>query len=116
MSQHGSAGPWFWLRGEGETRTVLEQYFRIRRGEGFALLAALGRDCAGAVAVLPPGEDLAAGADAVQPLAPAEVERAVASLRQHPLGVDQDVRVSLGGLQSKLLLAQVDGVRWEPAR
>jgi serine/threonine-protein kinase HipA len=94
---------------EGETRTVLEQYFRVRRGDGFALLAALGRDCAGAVAVLPPGEDLAAGTGAAQPLTPAEVERAVATLRQHPLGVDEEVRVSLGGLQSKLLLVQVDG-------
>lgn len=94
---------------EGETRTVLEQYFRVRRGDGFALLAALGRDCAGAVAVLPPGEDLAADAGALQPLTSAEVEQAVGALRQHPLGVDQDVRVSLGGLQSKLLLVQVDG-------
>jgi serine/threonine-protein kinase HipA len=94
---------------EGETRTILEQYFRVRRGDGFALLAALGRDCAGAVAVLPPGEGLAQRADAVQPLTPAEVEEAVASLRQHPLGVNEDVRVSLGGLQSKLLLVRVDG-------
>lgn len=94
---------------EGETRTVLEQYFRVRRGDGFALLAALGRDCAGAVAVLPAGEELVQPADAVRPLTPAEVEQAVASLRQHPLGVDEDVRVSLGGLQSKLLLVQVDG-------
>jgi serine/threonine-protein kinase HipA len=95
---------------EGETRTTLEQYFRVRRGDGFALLAALGRDCAGAVALLPPGEHLAADdVGALQPLTPTEVERAVASLRQHPLGVDQEVRVSLGGLQSKLLLVQVDG-------
>lgn len=94
---------------EGETRTVLEQYFRVRRGDGFALLAALGRDCAGAVAVSPPGEDLAQRAEALQPLTPAQVEEAVASLRQHPLGVDDDVRVSLGGLQSKLLLVQADG-------
>ncbi|MGH3282266.1 MAG: type II toxin-antitoxin system HipA family toxin [Trebonia sp.] len=92
---------------EGETRTVLEQFFRVRRGDGFALLAALGRDCAGAVAALPPGEDLAPRPDALQPLTPAEVDQAVASLRQHPLGVDDDVRVSLGGLQSKLLLVQV---------
>jgi hypothetical protein len=28
------------------------------------------------------------------------------SLRQHPLGVDEEVRVSLGGLQSKLLLVE----------
>ena len=94
---------------EGETRTILEQYFRIRRGDGFALLAALGRDCAGAVALLLPGERLAADVGPLQPLTPAEVEQAVATLRQHPLGVDQDVRVSLGGLQSKLLLVQVDG-------
>jgi serine/threonine-protein kinase HipA len=94
---------------EGETRTILEQYFSIRRGDGFALLAALGRDCAGAVATLPPGEDLTGDVSTPQPLTPAEVEQAVATLRQHPLGVDQDVRVSLGGLQSKLLLVQVDG-------
>ncbi|MGH3262449.1 MAG: type II toxin-antitoxin system HipA family toxin, partial [Trebonia sp.] len=101
----------YWMESllpEGETRTALEQYFRIRRGDGFALLAALGRDCAGAVAVLPPGSGPAGESEAVRPLTPTEVERAVASLRQHPLGVDEDVRVSLGGLQSKLLLAQVD--------
>jgi serine/threonine-protein kinase HipA len=93
---------------EGETRTTLEQYFRVRRGDGFALIAALGRDCAGAVAILPPGEDLVADVSVLAPLTPAEVAKAVAGLRQHPLGVDQDVRVSLGGLQSKLLLVQVD--------
>src|SRR5580693_20549 len=94
---------------EGEARTILEQYFSIRRGDGFALLAALGRDCAGAAAILPPGEDLAGDVSTLQPLTPTEVEEAVAALRQHPLGVDRDVRVSLGGLQSKLLLVQVDG-------
>ena len=73
------------------------------------MLATLGRDCAGAVAALPPGEDLAADAGALQPLTSAQVEQAVATLRQHPLGVDQDVRVTLGGLQSKLLLVQVAG-------
>ena len=100
---------------EGEARTILEQYFSIRRGDGFALLAALGRDCAGAAAILPPGEDLAGDVSTLQPLTPTEVEEAVAALRQHPLGVDRDVRVSLGGLQSKLLLVQVDGGWARPA-
>ncbi|MGH3196560.1 MAG: type II toxin-antitoxin system HipA family toxin [Streptosporangiaceae bacterium] len=90
---------------EGETRTVLERFFQIRRGDGFALLAALGRDCAGAVAVIPAGETLT-GEAGPQPLTDTEVAEAVAALRQHPLGVDADVRVSLGGLQSKLLLVQ----------
>ncbi len=35
----------YWMESllpEGETRTILEQYFGVRRGDGFALLAALG--------------------------------------------------------------------------
>lgn len=101
----------YWIESllpEGETRTVLEQYFRVRRGDGFALLTAIGRDCAGAVAVTPAGEPVTA-ADDLRPLTPDEVGEAVAALRQHPLGVDEEVRVSLGGLQSKLLLIQADG-------
>lgn len=102
----------YWMESllpEGETRTILEQYFGVRRGDGFALLAALGRDCAGAVAILPPGEDLTGDVRAPQRLSSAEIAQAVGTLRQHPLGVDQDVRVSLGGLQSKLLLVHMDG-------
>ena len=108
----------YWIESllpEGETRTVLEQYFRVRRGDGFALLTAIGRDCAGAVAVTPAGEPMAAAAGEVRPLTPDEVGEAVAALRQHPLGVDADVRVSLGGLQSKLLLVQADGGWARPA-
>lgn len=99
----------FWIEGllpEGETRTILERYFRVRRGDGFALLAALGRDCAGAVAVVPPGEAPADPGTLPRALSAAEVDEAVMSLRQHPLGADEEVRVSLGGLQSKLLLVE----------
>ncbi|MCL2583252.1 MAG: HipA domain-containing protein [Streptosporangiales bacterium] len=102
----------FWIESllpEGETRTVLERYFRIRRGDGFRLLAAIGRDCAGAVAVTSAEQPPQAMSGPLQPLTESEVGEAVAALRQHPLGVDEDVRVSLGGLQSKLLLVQVDG-------
>jgi HipA-like protein len=41
----------YWIESllpEGETRTVLEQFFWVRRGDGFALLTAVGRGCAGA--------------------------------------------------------------------
>lgn len=106
----------YWIESllpEGETRTVLEQYFRVRRGDGFGLLTAIGRDCAGAVAVTPAGEP--ATASEIRPLTPDEVGEAVAALRQHPLGAGADVRVSLGGLQSKLLLVQADGGWARPA-
>ena len=74
---------------EGETRTVLEGFFRVRRGDGFALLTALGRDCAGAVAVTPAGETLTGEGEAPKPLTDAQVAEAVATLRQHPLGVER---------------------------
>lgn len=99
----------YWIESllpEGETRTVLERYFRVQRGDGFGLLRAIGRDCAGAVAVLPAGQALGAPQSTPLPMTTDEVAAAVTSLRQHPLGVDDETRVSLGGLQSKLLLVQ----------
>jgi serine/threonine-protein kinase HipA len=105
----------YWIESllpEGETRTVLENYFRVRRGDGYGLLAALGRDCAGAVAVVPEGEEPSSGDEAgLQPLTEGEVAEEIASLPRHPLGVDEGVRVSLGGFQSKLLLVST-GKGW----
>jgi serine/threonine-protein kinase HipA len=45
-------------------------------------------------------------AESPRPLTETEVTEAVISLGEHPLGVDEEVRVSLGGLQSKLLLVE----------
>ncbi|HCT75773.1 MAG TPA: hypothetical protein DGG94_17380 [Micromonosporaceae bacterium] len=97
-----------WVDGllpEGEMRTVLERMFAVRRGDSFSLLSALGRDCAGAVVFTPPEQPPQARGRAV-PLTDSEVASALDALPQHPLGVDIDVRVSLGGLQSKLLLVR----------
>jgi serine/threonine-protein kinase HipA len=84
----------YWIESllpEGETRTVLEQYFRVRRGDGFGLLRAIGRDCAGAVAVLPPTEDLAGQPGAVRPMTTSE------ATRTWPLTVTLDSRLYRSG-------------------
>jgi serine/threonine-protein kinase HipA len=97
-----------WVEGllpEGETRTVLERRFGVRRGDTFALLCALGRDCAGAVAFLDEGETPAARSEPT-PQSDQQVAEALADLPAHPLGADEDVRVSLGGLQAKLLMSR----------
>jgi serine/threonine-protein kinase HipA len=102
-----------WAEGllpEGETRTTLERLFRVRRGDTFGLLRMLGRDCAGAVAFTEVGERYAQPHESV-PLSADEVEAAIGDLATHPLGAGEEVRVSLGGLQSKLLLVR-DGARW----
>jgi serine/threonine-protein kinase HipA len=107
----------WWVEGllpEGETRTVLENYFDVRRGDSFGLITAIGRDCAGAVAFTPRDEPLEKCED-LRPLSSADVVEAVGLLGTRPLGVDDETRVSLGGLQSKLLLVRTAGGWARPA-
>lgn len=97
---------------EGETRTTIEQRFGVRRGDTFGLLAAIGADCAGAVSFLPDGAAPAQELTVVQPLSLDELAEAVERLPVQPLGIDDDVRVALGGLQAKLLLTHTADGRW----
>lgn len=105
----------FWAEGllpEGETRTLLERRFDIRRGDTIGLLAAIGADCAGAVSFVTDtgsgnSRDLHSPASGVpQPLSEQQLSEAVEALPSAPLGVGDRVRVSLGGLQAKLLLVR----------
>lgn len=93
---------------EGEARRIIAYDFGLPEADTFALLKTLGRDCAGALAIVPsdstpPGVPTVSAA---QPLTTAELAHKVRNLRGFPLGVDQSVRVSLGGVQEKLLLTQ----------
>lgn len=97
---------------EGESRTHIETQFSVRRGDTFALLAAIGADCAGAISFHPDGQTPTNSLTSVTPLDENALATAVDELPQHPLGVDQDVRVSLGGLQAKLLLSRTPDGRW----
>lgn len=99
----------FWCEGllpEGETRTLLENRFAVRRGDTVGLLAAIGADCAGAVSFAAAGQSHSAATAIAQPLSEEQLAEAVEALPSRPLGVDEDVRVSLGGLQAKLLLTK----------
>ncbi|GAA3386626.1 HipA domain-containing protein [Cryptosporangium minutisporangium] len=97
---------------EGEMRTRIEQRFGVRRGHVFGLLRAIGRDCAGAVALLPPGETPTDSLAEAEPLDDERLAAEVASLGTAPLGVDAHVRLSLAGLQDKLLVARLPDGRW----
>jgi serine/threonine-protein kinase HipA len=114
-TRHRGRSVEFWAESwlpEGETRTVVEQRFGVRRGDSFGLLEAIGADCAGAVSFLPPGDAPVQGRSHISPLDNAGLSNAIAQLPSHPLGIDDDVRVSLGGLQAKLLLVELPGGRW----
>lgn len=91
-------------------RTIAER-FRLSEEDGFGLLAALGADCAGAVVLLPAGEQPDGRRDAsVRILDEDELSTLIDRLPRHPLGVDLepgDVRLSLGGIQDKLVLVRL---------
>jgi serine/threonine-protein kinase HipA len=94
---------------EGAVRNAIASSFHISEEDGFGLLRALGADCAGAVAVLPPDrQPYVPGRAQFRPLDDTQLERLIDDLPRNPLGVDPaeaGVRLSLGGIQHKLVLA-----------
>ncbi len=99
---------------EGEARRMLAYNFGLDEFDDMGLLAALGKDCAGALVVQPKGNVPPPGVAASihDALDDAEIARRLQALPVHPLGVDANIRVSLAGVQSKLLLARLDDGRW----
>lgn len=98
---------------EGAVREAIARRFRLSEEDGFGLLETLGAECAGAVAVLSPGREPAPpGGGRVHVLDPDELARLVDELPRNPLGVDsrpEGVRLSLGGIQHKLVLTRLSG-------
>lgn len=92
---------------EGEARRMIAYDFGLGEQDVIGLLRILGRDCAGALVILPEGEE-PESEGAPEPLAEAEVAQRLDALRHAPLGVDERVRVSLAGAQEKLLLARLE--------
>ncbi|MGK6309416.1 type II toxin-antitoxin system HipA family toxin [Variovorax sp. DT-64] len=103
-----------------DNRTIRERLsrrFRTRNADAFTLLEAIGRDCVGAVQLLPEGR-VPQGWDRVdcEPLNDAEVRRLLDAVPSDtPLGraaEDEDLfRISLAGAQEKTALTRV-GKRW----
>lgn len=97
---------------EATLRSELARIWRLDPLDTYGLLAAIGRESAGAISVLPAGERLPAGGE-VDWLTERQLASVTARLPRAPLGSDprSGVRVSLGGAQDKLVLIR-DGRRW----
>ncbi len=89
---------------EGEVRRMLAHDFRIDDGDDLELLRRIGRDCAGALQVLPESVAPATDGGSLELLSEEQVAARLRSLRFSPLGVDNRVRVSLAGMQEKMVL------------
>ena len=99
-------------------RRRIRTRFQTRSTDAFDLLSAIGRDCVGAVQLLPPGQT-PEGWNRIdaKPLSPSEVE---ATLRKvtvaTPLGADEqdEFRISLAGAQEKTALLRMGGKWFQP--
>jgi serine/threonine-protein kinase HipA len=83
--------------------------------DAFSLLAALGRDCVGALQFLP--DDIDPGPVGVikgHPVKDAEIANMIKNLARSPLGLEpnEDFRISIAGAQEKTALLRYKG-RWE---
>ncbi len=83
--------------------------------DAFSLLAAIGRDCVGAMQFLPDGvEPGPAGVIRGHPMKSAEIADMIKNLARSPLGLESDdnFRISIAGAQEKTALLHYRG-RWE---
>lgn len=99
---------------EGDSRRAIADNLHLRADDTFRLAEALGRDCAGALVIQsddgssPPEPST----QTAEPLTDGALASLVGNLRNLPLGVDSRVRVSLAGVQEKLLLSRMPDGKW----
>ncbi len=99
---------------EGDARRVVARDFGVRETDTYELIRALGRDCAGALVIQPADERAPAQPTTLtaEPLSDQEIADLVANLRSAPLGAGGRVRISLAGVQEKLLLTRMPDGAW----
>ncbi len=105
---NAQARPFFeGLLPEGPARATIAQRFGVSVSNGFGLLERLGADCAGAVVICAEDTDPHVEAGEVEWLDEDELARRIDELPTNPLGVDGPdgrVRLSLAGVQAKLVV------------
>lgn len=96
---------------EESQRQRIASYLGIAETNDFAMLEALGGECAGALSILPQGSLPQVPSQVFDPLTEAQLTDIVASLPLRPMLVGEGgLRLSLAGAQSKLPVVVRDGV------
>ncbi|MDR4470231.1 MAG: type II toxin-antitoxin system HipA family toxin [Nitrospira sp.] len=87
--------------------------------DAYSLLAAIGRDCVGALQFIGIGEQYEGAGHAIMgtPVNDAAIEKLLQGLSQAPLGLsrDDDFRISVAGAQEKTALLRHKGRWWKPS-
>jgi serine/threonine-protein kinase HipA len=112
---HGKVRPFVdGLLPEGEARRAIANDLGLAPDDTYGLIGALGRDCAGALVIQPIDEPPPSPPTVLtaEPLTEAQIAHLVANLRNDPLGIGARVRLSLAGVQEKLLLTRMPDGTW----
>lgn len=99
---------------EGAARNEIAAELGLVASNTYGLISALGRDCAGALVIQPEDEEKPPLSTTLtaERLPDDRVTDLIMNLRTAPLGVDERVRISLAGVQEKLLLTRMPDGSW----
>ena len=101
---------------EGPALERMAALARVRPVDTYGILAAFGRDCAGAIMVLPDGDRPSGNADSgYSAMTPGDLQRVIGALDVTPLGAapERGFRPSLAGFQRKALLGRAGDGTWQ---
>jgi serine/threonine-protein kinase HipA len=101
---------------EGPALTRMAALAGVRQVDTYGILATFGRDCAGAVMLLPDGEEPGTpGQGGYTPVTPADLGRVMSDLDAAPLGAapERGFRPSLAGFQRKALVGRGGDGTWQ---
>jgi serine/threonine-protein kinase HipA len=101
---------------EGPALARMAALAGVRPADTYGILAAFGRDCAGAVILLPDGEHgETQGLGGYTPMTPADLRQVISDLDSAPLGAapQRGFRPSLPGFQRKALLGRAADGTWQ---
>jgi serine/threonine-protein kinase HipA len=95
---------------EAHMRTAIARQLGISEKNDFALLAAIGGECAGAVMLLPPNTSIEQLKPDYKIITKQQVLEILRTMHQRPMIVGEDgIRLSLAGAQDKLPVAFIEG-------
>jgi len=94
---------------EGTTRRLITGKLGISESNDFKLLEVLGGECAGALSIMPEGQEESASGS-YEPLSRKDLDRMIEEMPQNPLLLaHEDLRLSLAGVQQKIPVYYEDG-------
>jgi serine/threonine-protein kinase HipA len=101
---------------EGPALDTMARIAKVSRVDTYGILSAFGRDCAGAIVILPEEEEPPAEGDQhYQPMTTDELTEAIRNLPSAPFGANtaRGFRPSLPGFQRKLLAGRAADGTWQ---